>query len=154
MTAKVGRGILVIVVTLVFDGYLNLYYHHKSDFTQTGFPCTVSRSSLAGKMTGFSSLPLVQEEGRDDQQKFRGVSRIVGPPWAHLPTITIGLLGVQIFWSVEMSYGACRYSISLTSRSKLSSFTVSVVTGSLEVEHGWSFRCWATFRVDYAAIDW
>ena len=58
-------------------------------------------------MTGFSSLPLAPEEGYDDQQqRFKGISRVVGPPWARLPTITIGLLGVQIFWSVEMSYGA------------------------------------------------
>jgi len=56
-------------------------------------------------MTGFSSLPLAPEEGYEAQQKFRGTSRILGPKWAHLPTITVGLLGVQIFWSVEMSYG-------------------------------------------------
>ncbi|KJA17812.1 hypothetical protein HYPSUDRAFT_145931 [Hypholoma sublateritium FD-334 SS-4] len=64
-------------------------------------------------MTGFSALPLAPEAGHDDQQqRFKGVSRIVGPPWARLPTITIGLLGVQIFWSVEMSY-ASPYLLSL-----------------------------------------
>ncbi|KAF5324984.1 hypothetical protein D9619_009553 [Psilocybe cf. subviscida] len=64
-------------------------------------------------MTGFSSLPLAPEEGHDGQrQTFKGVSRIVGPPWAHLPTVTIGLLGVQMFWSVEMSY-ASPYLLSL-----------------------------------------
>ncbi|KAJ6562324.1 major facilitator superfamily domain-containing protein [Mycena capillaripes] len=31
-------------------------------------------------------------------------ARILGPRWAQLPTLTIGLLGVQILWSVEMSY--------------------------------------------------
>jgi len=57
-------------------------------------------------MTGLSILPVGQEEGHDGQtQKFKGVARILGPRWAHLPTVTIGLLGVQIFWSVEMSYG-------------------------------------------------
>jgi len=57
-------------------------------------------------MTGFSGLPLAQEEGHaEEQQKFRGTSKILGPRWAHLPTITVALLGVQIFWSVEMSYG-------------------------------------------------
>lgn len=55
-------------------------------------------------MTGFSALPIA-EAGSDQKQKFKGVSRILGPPWAHLPTLTVGLLGVQIFWSVEMSYG-------------------------------------------------
>jgi solute carrier family 45 protein 1/2/4 len=57
-------------------------------------------------MTGFSSLPLAEDGHRDQQQQFRGVARILGPRWAQLPAITIGLLGVQIFWSVEMSYGA------------------------------------------------
>jgi solute carrier family 45 protein 1/2/4 len=57
-------------------------------------------------MTGFSSLPIA-EEGHDDQhQQFKGVARILGPRWAQFPTITIGFLGVQIFWSVEMAYGA------------------------------------------------
>ncbi|KAJ3515315.1 hypothetical protein NLJ89_g1827 [Agrocybe chaxingu] len=80
-------------------------------------------------MTGFSGLPLASEEGDDDQQqKFKGVSRILGPRWAHLPTITIGLLGVQIFWSVEMSY-ASPYLLSL-GLSK-SSMAVVFVAGPL-----------------------
>jgi len=59
-------------------------------------------------MTGLSLLPAGQEEGYGGQtQKFKGVAMIRGPRWAHLPTVTIGLLGVQIFWSVEMSYGVC-----------------------------------------------
>ncbi|KAJ6469195.1 hypothetical protein C8R47DRAFT_950499, partial [Mycena vitilis] len=33
-----------------------------------------------------------------------GTAHIRGPRWAHFPTLTIGLLGVQILWSVEMSY--------------------------------------------------
>lgn len=58
-------------------------------------------------MTGISALPLAQEDGSSqNHQKFRGASRIIGPKWSHLLTSTIGLLGVQIFWSVEMSYGA------------------------------------------------
>ena len=61
-------------------------------------------------MTGLSILPIGQEEGHDGQtQKFKGVARILGPRWAHLPTMTIGLLGVQIFWSVEMSYGVFQF---------------------------------------------
>ncbi|TEB23029.1 MFS general substrate transporter [Coprinellus micaceus] len=65
-------------------------------------------------MTGFAALPLAQEEGTDPNstRKFKGSSRILGPRWANLPTLTIGLLGVQIFWSVEMSY-ASPYLISL-----------------------------------------
>ncbi|KAJ7628902.1 major facilitator superfamily domain-containing protein [Roridomyces roridus] len=38
--------------------------------------------------------------------------RIHGPRWAHLPILTIGLLGVQILWSVEVSY-ASPYLLSL-----------------------------------------
>lgn len=57
-------------------------------------------------MTAFSLLPTAPEEGPDQHhQNFKGTSRILGPKWAHLPTITVGLLGVQIFWSIEMSYG-------------------------------------------------
>lgn len=58
-------------------------------------------------MTGFSALPLA-EEGPDsyvDESQWAGSSRILGPRWSHLPSLTISLLGVQIFWSVEMSYG-------------------------------------------------
>ncbi|KAF9450782.1 hypothetical protein P691DRAFT_664570 [Macrolepiota fuliginosa MF-IS2] len=71
-------------------------------------------------MTGISALPLAQEEGGgQSHQKFRGASRILGPKWSHLPTLTIGLLGVQIFWSVEMSY-ASPYLLSLgLSKSKM-----------------------------------
>jgi hypothetical protein len=58
-------------------------------------------------MTGFS-LPTAPEEGSDHHRNFKGVSRILGPKWAQLPTITLGMLGVQILWSVEMSYGVCR----------------------------------------------
>lgn len=57
-------------------------------------------------MTGFALLPTAPEEGNEQHdQKFKGVSRILGPKWAQLPTITVGLLGVQMFWSVEASYG-------------------------------------------------
>ena len=57
-------------------------------------------------MTGFALLPTAPEEGPEQHgQKFKGVSRILGPKWAQLPVITVGLLGVQMFWSVEASYG-------------------------------------------------
>ncbi|KAF8994064.1 major facilitator superfamily domain-containing protein [Cyathus striatus] len=63
-------------------------------------------------MTGFAPVPLAREQGDEYEQKFKGVSKIIGPKWAHLPTLTVGLLGVQIFWSVEMSY-ASPYLLSL-----------------------------------------
>ena len=56
-------------------------------------------------MTGFSALPVAEEGGQDDSVQLVGVSKILGPGWLQLPTLTVGLLGVQVLWSVEMSYG-------------------------------------------------
>jgi solute carrier family 45 protein 1/2/4 len=56
-------------------------------------------------MTGFS-LPLPDEsQTAHGSPRLTGAAYILGPPWSNLPVITIGLLGYQIFWSVEMSYG-------------------------------------------------
>ena len=103
-------------------------------------------------MTGFSPLPVGQEEGHDGQaQKFRGVAKVLGPRWAHLPSMTIGLLGVQIFWSVEMSYGVFQF-ISTCCRSYYSySFTVSAFTWIIKIEYGYSLRCWAFVGSHHAA---
>ncbi|RDB28230.1 General alpha-glucoside permease [Hypsizygus marmoreus] len=60
-------------------------------------------------MTGFVPLP---DAGHSRTQKFVGKARIMGPKWSHMLTLTIGLLGVQIFWSVEMGY-ASPYLLSL-----------------------------------------
>ncbi|KAG6329987.1 hypothetical protein ID866_9101, partial [Astraeus odoratus] len=62
-------------------------------------------------MTGSSGIILAEEDGMERGQ-LAGVSRILGPSWARLPTLTVGLLGVQILWSVEMSY-ASPYLVSL-----------------------------------------
>ncbi|KAH9915143.1 MFS general substrate transporter [Epithele typhae] len=70
---------------------------------------------------GFSSLPGAEEGGLHGAH-LAGVARILGPRWAQLPAITIGLLGVQVFWSVEMSYGT-PYLLSLG----LSKATVAMV---------------------------
>ena len=56
-------------------------------------------------MTGFSALPVSEEGVQDERVQLVGISKILGPKWLQLPTITIGLLGVQVLWSVEMSYG-------------------------------------------------
>ncbi|GLB40043.1 putative MFS/sugar transport protein [Lyophyllum shimeji] len=61
-------------------------------------------------MTGFSPLPASSSSSHT--QKFIGNPYILGPQWTHLPVLTIGLLGVQIFWSVEMGY-ASPYLLSL-----------------------------------------
>lgn len=56
---------------------------------------------------GFAVLP-VAEDGGDphDGPQLAGASRILGPKALQLPALTVGLLGVQVLWSVEMSYGA------------------------------------------------
>jgi solute carrier family 45, member 1/2/4 len=60
-------------------------------------------------MTGFS-LPIAEHS--TSLKRFRGSPRILGPSWSQFPTLTIGLLGVQIFWTVEMGY-ASPYLLSL-----------------------------------------
>lgn len=62
-------------------------------------------------MTGFSSLA-VSDGGDAGDVRWAGRSRIMGPKWLQLPLLTIGLLGVQVLWSAEMSY-ASPYLISL-----------------------------------------
>ena len=64
----------------------------------------------SSRMTGF-----IASFGPDPQcsaQKFRGTAHVFGPKWTHLPTLTVGMLGVSIFWSVEMGY-ASPYLLSL-----------------------------------------
>ena len=53
-------------------------------------------------MTGFSGLP-VAEDTDDGATQWAGTARILGPKWFQLPALTVGLLGVQVLWSVEMS---------------------------------------------------
>ncbi|KAH9930693.1 MFS general substrate transporter [Fomitopsis serialis] len=56
-------------------------------------------------MTGFVSIPLAEEGGERSNTQLAGVAKVLGPRWLQLPALTIGLLGVQVFWSIEMSYG-------------------------------------------------
>ena len=55
---------------------------------------------------GFSALPVAEDGGGQHGPRLAGVSRILGPKILQLPVLTVGLLGVQVLWSVEMSYGA------------------------------------------------
>ncbi|KDQ54088.1 hypothetical protein JAAARDRAFT_38701 [Jaapia argillacea MUCL 33604] len=63
-------------------------------------------------MTGFSALAAAKPGEREDGSQLRGASKILGPRWLQMPNLTIGFLGVQILWSVEMSY-ASPYLLSL-----------------------------------------
>jgi solute carrier family 45, member 1/2/4 len=56
-------------------------------------------------MTGFNALPVADEAASDRSAQWAGVAKILGPPWARFPVITIGLAGVQVMWSIEMAYG-------------------------------------------------
>ncbi|KAH9000608.1 MFS general substrate transporter [Lactarius hatsudake] len=63
-------------------------------------------------MTGFNALPMADEAGSDGTAQWAGIARVLGPPWARFPVITIGFAGMQVLWSVEMAY-ASPYLISL-----------------------------------------
>ena len=56
---------------------------------------------------GFSALPVAEDGGvQNDGVHLAGTSKILGPKFLQLPVLSVGLLGVQVLWSVEMSYGA------------------------------------------------
>ncbi|KII91533.1 hypothetical protein PLICRDRAFT_156689 [Plicaturopsis crispa FD-325 SS-3] len=59
-------------------------------------------------MTGFNALPIAETGGDGDEndRHLVGIARIRGPKWSQLPALTVGLLGVQVLWSVEMSYAS------------------------------------------------
>ncbi|KAJ3893640.1 major facilitator superfamily domain-containing protein [Lentinula edodes] len=63
-------------------------------------------------MTGGGFAVLDTGSTSNDANRFSGVSYIRGPPWLHMPALTIGLLGISIVWSVEMAY-ASPYLLSL-----------------------------------------
>lgn len=57
-------------------------------------------------MTGFAALPIAEDgSGHAEHSHLSGVSKVLGPRWLQLPSLTVGLLGVQVLWSIEMSYG-------------------------------------------------
>jgi solute carrier family 45, member 1/2/4 len=56
-------------------------------------------------MTGFSSLQLEQQDSPSTTAASLSDTRLLGPRWLKLPLLTLGFLGVQVLWSVELSYG-------------------------------------------------
>jgi solute carrier family 45 protein 1/2/4 len=56
-------------------------------------------------MTGFSAFPVSNDAEAGAQMQWSGISRVLGPKWLKMPFLTVGMLGLQIIWSVEMSYG-------------------------------------------------
>ncbi|KAF8465846.1 MFS general substrate transporter [Russula ochroleuca] len=67
---------------------------------------------FADNMTGFNALPMADEAASEGSAQWAGVAKVLGPPWARFPAVTIGFVGVQVMWSIEMAY-ASPYLISL-----------------------------------------
>ncbi|KAF8604825.1 hypothetical protein BDV93DRAFT_471300 [Ceratobasidium sp. AG-I] len=63
-------------------------------------------------MTGSFALPIGDPNGELKGSVWAGRARVRGPRWAQLPLLTVGMLGLQIVWSVEMAY-ASPYLLSL-----------------------------------------
>ncbi|KAF9037392.1 MFS general substrate transporter [Hymenopellis radicata] len=55
-------------------------------------------------MTGGGFIAVDSDDG--NSSRLTGHSHVSGPKYLHLPAMTIGLFGVQLFWSVEQSYGS------------------------------------------------
>jgi len=69
------------------------------------FSPSSSTSPSRNNMTGFSALPMADEAASEGAAQWTGVAKVLGPPWARLPVITGGFVGVQVLWSIEMAYG-------------------------------------------------
>jgi solute carrier family 45, member 1/2/4 len=68
--------------------------------------------------------------GTSDSSRLVGQSHIYGPSFFHLPALTIGLLGVQLAWSTEMSYGSpYLLSLGLTKSSMAIVFVAGPLSG-------------------------
>ncbi|KAH9990214.1 MFS general substrate transporter [Russula compacta] len=63
-------------------------------------------------MTGSNALPIADEAAEEGSAQWVGVAKVLGPPWAHFPIVTVGILGVQMMWSIELAY-ASPYLVSL-----------------------------------------
>lgn len=61
-------------------------------------------------MTGGGAFAIAPQEEYDlgtpgHSVQWVGTPGVKGPPWAKLPLLTVGMLGTQVVWSVEMGYG-------------------------------------------------
>lgn len=117
--------------------------------------------SPGSAMTGFSALPGASAPSFN--ASWSGVGRVKGPRWAQMPLLTIGMLGLQIVWSVEMGYGERCFCCALCEREGiradrcrciLNSAAVLTVARSLKVSHVYCIRGWAPERPDNAAAHW
>lgn len=57
-------------------------------------------------MTGLTvSIAASDQAQHLDGARWTGFAGVRGPKWAKLPLLTVGGLGMQVLWSVEMGYG-------------------------------------------------
>lgn len=107
-------------------------------------------------MTGASGLP-IGENADDGEKEWAGVPRIMTPKWARLPALTIGLLGVQVLWSVEMSYGESTIIAIIAELSDLFSWNrdaLPYLSWTLEVFYGNSVSRRTSFWAPCSAVNW
>jgi len=74
--------------------------------------------------------------------------------WAtmgHLPTLTVGFLGVQCFGALRC-HTVCKtfFNCSLSAGLQEPSFALSVISWFTKVQHGYGIPGWAVVRLNYA----
>ncbi|WVQ72695.1 hypothetical protein IAR50_002255 [Cryptococcus sp. DSM 104548] len=58
-------------------------------------------------MTGSAFFPADTERAEDAHAvQWVGTAGVKGPQWARLPLLTVGMLGIQCVWSIEMGYAS------------------------------------------------
>lgn len=100
-------------------------------------------------MTGFSALPTADEAASEGSSQWAGVAKILGPPWVRFPTITVGLVGVQVLWSIEMAYGeqsSVPCSDIVLTQDAFCSFAIPHLPRPLEISNVPRIHRWTPFR--------
>ena len=105
-------------------------------------------------MTGSSFLPL--DSGHDTGTASLEDTPIIGPRWTKLPALTLGFIGLQALWSVEMSYGALTSELQFHAAcsSNFVSFAVFAISGDIKITHGHCVRRGAIVRSYRSTSRW
>jgi hypothetical protein len=77
----------------------------RNEARDSGTQHLLPRLRYANNMTGFNALPMADEAASEGSAQWAGVAKVLGPPWARFPAVTVGFVGVQVMWSIEMAYG-------------------------------------------------
>lgn len=98
-------------------------------------------------MTGSNALPIADEAAEDGSAQWAGVAKVLGPPWARFPIVTIGILGVQMMWSIELAYGEqSQQPNPILCDTEARSFAIPRLPWPLEIPYGPCLCCWASLR--------